>query len=170
MKCNHKSIRVYRLVGHVGELRGGVVYFNSREVDSEEVDEVVCIDCDKHFINREDAADAATPEPQEDVKAVVGAFIKLAERTGIVDSDPPEYIKILKVYKGMETPTPAGVAQIGTPNDCSGCALKKSDEARRRNPWGIDPKHHLSDWQEEVANGDTRLGYWEWVQHREEEA
>ena len=27
-----------------------------------------------------------------------------------------------------------------------------------------DPDFPLSDWQMEVANGDTRSGYWEWAQ------
>lgn len=26
----------------------------------------------------------------------------------------------------------------------------------------------LSDWRYEVKNGDTRLGYWEWLAHRYE--
>lgn len=29
--------------------------------------------------------------------------------------------------------------------------------------WGEHPDHEVSDWEYEVANGDTRLGYWEWV-------
>jgi hypothetical protein len=24
--------------------------------------------------------------------------------------------------------------------------------------------HHIDDWKTEVANDDTRMGYWEWVQ------
>ena len=29
--------------------------------------------------------------------------------------------------------------------------------------WGEHPKHSKSDWRYEVENGDTMLGYWEWV-------
>ena len=29
--------------------------------------------------------------------------------------------------------------------------------------WGEDPNHPVDDWKFEVANGDTRLGYWEWM-------
>lgn len=29
--------------------------------------------------------------------------------------------------------------------------------------WGEHPGFPVSDWLYEVANGDTRLGYWEWV-------
>jgi hypothetical protein len=32
--------------------------------------------------------------------------------------------------------------------------------------WGNHPDHHPSDWEDEVTNGDTRLGYWEWVAAR----
>jgi hypothetical protein len=29
--------------------------------------------------------------------------------------------------------------------------------------WGTHPRHSLEDWQHEVGEGYTRLGYWEWV-------
>jgi hypothetical protein len=29
--------------------------------------------------------------------------------------------------------------------------------------WDDDPVHRVTDWQYEVANGDTRLGYAEWA-------
>lgn len=29
--------------------------------------------------------------------------------------------------------------------------------------WGEHPDHSASDWSFEVSNGDTRVGYWEWV-------
>lgn len=38
----------------------------------------------------------------------------------------------------------------------------------RLQPWADDPLYPVSDWQDEVANGDTRLGYIEWVEHRRE--
>jgi len=25
-----------------------------------------------------------------------------------------------------------------------------------------------SEWQQDIANGDTQLGYWEWVEHNKE--
>ena len=31
--------------------------------------------------------------------------------------------------------------------------------------WGKHPDHPVEDWTYEVANGDTRLGYWEWVEN-----
>jgi len=32
--------------------------------------------------------------------------------------------------------------------------------------WSEDPDHPLADWRTEVANDDTRLGYWPWVAAR----
>ncbi|WP_304526880.1 hypothetical protein [Halomonas sp. I5-271120] len=29
--------------------------------------------------------------------------------------------------------------------------------------WGEHPEHPLDVWQSEVADDDTRLGYWAWV-------
>ena len=34
--------------------------------------------------------------------------------------------------------------------------------------WGEHPHHPVEDWQYEVANNDTRLGYWDWVALRED--
>ena len=34
------------------------------------------------------------------------------------------------------------------------------------DPWADHPDHPVADWQAEVANGDTRLGYWDWVSAR----
>lgn len=37
-----------------------------------------------------------------------------------------------------------------------------------KNPWKEDPIYPVKDWQYEVANNDTRLGYQEWVKHQKE--
>lgn len=29
--------------------------------------------------------------------------------------------------------------------------------------WGEHPVHRLDEWKRAVGDGDTRLGYWEWV-------
>ncbi len=34
--------------------------------------------------------------------------------------------------------------------------------------WGQHPDYPREDWQYDVSNGDTRLGYWEWVLHNVE--
>lgn len=35
--------------------------------------------------------------------------------------------------------------------------------------WDSDDEHPVSDWQYEVANGDTRLGYHAWLTTKREE-
>ena len=35
--------------------------------------------------------------------------------------------------------------------------------------WEQHPDYPVEDWQYEVGNDDTRLGYWEWLAHRIEE-
>lgn len=32
--------------------------------------------------------------------------------------------------------------------------------------WDEHPDNPVKDWQYEIANGDTRCGYWEWVKRR----
>ena len=36
--------------------------------------------------------------------------------------------------------------------------------------WGEHPDYPVDEWQLEVANDDTRKGYWEWVKAKIEEA
>lgn len=43
---------------------------------------------------------------------------------------------------------------------------KKSLQQQHGGHWGAHPEHPVEDWMYEVANGDTREGYWEWVQRR----
>ena len=31
------------------------------------------------------------------------------------------------------------------------------------DPWGEDPKHPRKDWRHDVADDNTSLGYWDWV-------
>mgnify|MGYP003394773457 CR=1 FL=1 len=35
-------------------------------------------------------------------------------------------------------------------------------------PWGEHPEYPVEDWKSEVANDETRLGYWPWVASRTE--
>lgn len=44
-------------------------------------------------------------------------------------------------------------------------------EYTKRQPgdvWADDPDHPRELWQYEVGNGETTLGYWDWVQHQKE--
>jgi hypothetical protein len=43
--------------------------------------------------------------------------------------------------------------------------------SRRQEEYGFHgehPDYPRLDWQYEAGNGDTQLGYWEWVIHQEE--
>ena len=41
--------------------------------------------------------------------------------------------------------------------------MTKDDLIAAYGYWGEHPDYALKDWKYEVANGDTRAGYWEWV-------
>ena len=44
---------------------------------------------------------------------------------------------------------------------------EKAEELREEHgTWGEFPEHPVDDWKYEVANGDTRLGYWTWVANK----
>ena len=36
--------------------------------------------------------------------------------------------------------------------------------------WGEHPDYHVADWGFEASNNETRLGYWDWVTNKKEEA
>jgi len=53
---------------------------------------------------------------------------------------------------------------------CDKCAqLAEMREIKEADVWADYSEHRVSDWQHEVANGDTRRGYWEWVTAKIEE-
>lgn len=39
-------------------------------------------------------------------------------------------------------------------------------QVKAKNPDGEYTAYPRSDWQYEVQNGDTKLGYWEWAEHQ----
>ena len=43
---------------------------------------------------------------------------------------------------------------------------EKYDALAPDGGWGWHPDYPRNDWAYEMANGDTRLGYWDWVCHR----
>lgn len=57
--------------------------------------------------------------------------------------------------------------------DCHERSIQASQQAPKDNPphrdyWEDDPDYPASDWQYEVANGDTRQSYWKWVESKRE--
>ena len=47
------------------------------------------------------------------------------------------------------------------------CTLDKQDVLDAY--WSSYPDYPVEDWKAEVANGNTRLGYWEWVHNKTKE-
>lgn len=45
-----------------------------------------------------------------------------------------------------------------------GAKLEATQPAEARDPWTDHDLHSIEDWRQEVANGDTRRGYWSWVE------
>lgn len=42
----------------------------------------------------------------------------------------------------------------------------EADVLRKTNVWSEHKEYPRQDWQYEVANNNTNLGYWEWLSHR----
>jgi hypothetical protein len=54
--------------------------------------------------------------------------------------------------------------------DSSWTVVADTDAAEAEiSHWEEDPQHPVADWQYEVSNDDTRLGYRDWLAHQEEE-
>ena len=48
---------------------------------------------------------------------------------------------------------------------CNRChKLKEVDDARKADLWGEYEEYPVLEWQNTVVNGDTRSGYWSWVE------
>lgn len=44
--------------------------------------------------------------------------------------------------------------------------LEVAKKAKDSDPWGEDPFWIRTFWQEAVVEGNTQLGYWDWVDHQ----
>jgi len=50
------------------------------------------------------------------------------------------------------------------------CKAEFTEEMRNiYGYWKSHPQHPMADWKAEIANNETRCGYWEWVFNREQE-
>jgi hypothetical protein len=47
--------------------------------------------------------------------------------------------------------------------DYSKLAIDAKNLSENYGYWKEHPDHPVLEWKEEVASGETRLGYWEWV-------
>ena len=57
--------------------------------------------------------------------------------------------------------------------DCSvhfSVSVRKDDSTANKSHWDEDEKYPVKDWQYEVANDDTRIGYLEWIEHTKEQS
>ncbi len=48
------------------------------------------------------------------------------------------------------------------------CSILDGQDVPVRDHWEEDADWSSSDWQYDVANGDTRLGYTAWIEHNQE--
>lgn len=98
-------------------------------------------------------------------RSLVGTlYAALQDASSVVDAgDDEEYayqaeLESARAYLGIEE-TPAS-----TPTGDFGL-----NAAQLEHKHGEEhPDYTREDWREEVENGDTRLGYWEWVMHQVE--
>lgn len=68
-------------------------------------------------------------------------------------------------WKYVEGPTPVITEKTGREEFFADDFI----EANRRkpeDPWAAAEDYPVEQWQHEVAEDNTRLGYWEWVQHQ----
>ncbi len=61
---------------------------------------------------------------------------------------------------------------LGHPGTEDGCGWEGSNVKEVELPevdvHGEDPDYPRADWEHEVGEHDTNLGYWDWVSHRKE--
>ncbi len=55
-------------------------------------------------------------------------------------------------------------------NEVEFVSIDEMPEPNWGRPWDTDPEFGPEGWQAEVANGETRQGYWEWVRFQREQA
>jgi hypothetical protein len=70
-----------------------------------------------------------------------------------------------------ETPEiPSILASVPSPPDAcfDEADYQTTAEDPLVNPWSEDPEWSRDDWKYDVINGDTNLGYWDWVEHNKE--
>jgi hypothetical protein len=79
-----------------------------------------------------------------------------------IDFDTVEAAKAHVTEKDKPTVVESNEVELLT-NDIRTAAVAKLITVNGGNLWGVHPKYPKSDWQFEVENGDTMLGYWEWV-------
>lgn len=75
---------------------------------------------------------------------------------------------IQTIVEEAPEPLPADVEMLTTSIRTAAIAALVVDTGG--DLWGKHPKYSRTDWRYEVENGDTMLGYWEWVKCKLDEA
>ena len=85
-------------------------------------------------------------------------LVIIADALAVLDPDDPDTSEIVeqmeRIFRDMS-------------ERCLGITVLE----RRPNSsiWEEDPDHPVNDWQHQVANDDTRLGYWSWAAVQKDE-
>lgn len=83
-----------------------------------------------------------------------------------ITADTPEQAAIAALRIQRD---PTSMATVFDVRDDSGIAHRVDLVDERCATWDEHPVFLVSDWQYEVRNDDTRLGYWEWVNKKLQE-
>lgn len=78
-----------------------------------------------------------------------------------------ESIVLAHAVSGIDVKSPAYLEGIETALDA---ISNNCDDSPSLGPWEEHPEWDRSDWRQDVANGDTNLGYADWVRHQIESA
>jgi hypothetical protein len=101
--------------------------------------------------------------------------VEAARQALEIHQDPNSTATVFDVYDGQGNYT--RIDLLGTGENRIGCIagdqpdfIETHTHAKaaiaKISHWEDDPEFPAEDWKDEVANGDTRLGYHEWVQNQ----
>ena len=84
-------------------------------------------------------------------------LVIIADALAVLDPDDPDTSEIVeqmeRIFRDMS-------------DRCLGVTVYEHHPGG--SVWDEDPDYPVDDWQHEVANDDTRLGYWPWVEDQKE--
>ena len=84
-KCSHSDIRVYEELTYTGKLVSGVVIYDSSAPEHEEITEIYCSECDKHF-------DVATSEDQ--IETTYAVMLAALQTVVVGNTDYDDLVEI----------------------------------------------------------------------------
>lgn len=81
-----------------------------------------------------------------------------------MDPEVPRSYRCKNCSERFEKPFP--VTETYPEREMTPAQLRaKFDSLADDSRWGEHHRFKMENWREAVVNGDTRLGYWEWVSH-----